>query len=1340
MRIGRKIIALVTVFLMIFGTIPMTIGIAAEGAIYDYTSRSQADNICIGRQWHNNQGGYWQYFYEATFTMTLHNTVTGVDYNVMCMDENTHSYFGYSYTRQTLNLGDTAKENHIRGIMFANPADSGIANLTSAEITAARQGAIWHFSNNTDLYNGWDGTDGNKPELYALYAWFLGQSQGPVGTTTPAAITIEQGRTFTYNAGFTTADIEFRYQVTGSNVSGITPTSNVPGVTFSSVETIGGWNYVTAKNVPVNSDFTIILTGNQSIQHDVSMYTRASSQTMVGFPFRESVPVTANKTLHFGNVTVAKQIDTNGVSSSDAYGPFSFIISGGLFAANYSRPGSVAANGSTTISGIPYFDANTDPYTITENGNISNYHVSYSPSALFKASENPTVTITNEPRGSIIVTKAISGGSPAAGDAFTFRLYKSDGETQVGADQTITAPATTCTFSDLPFGNYKVVEVSTTPGYTTQQEFTVGNGMPVTVNSITPAGTTCTNTLHKRLVTFVKVVDNGDADDDTVFTLNIFRNQGATPYTHVDVSAAQPQTISLPFGSYTVQEVVPDGGSGYQMGTLSISSFTVDEENLSPITVTAHNTLITRPVTFVKVVDNGAADDATVFTLNIFRNQDTVPYTHVDVSAAQPQTISLPFGSYTVQEVAPSGNSSYQVGTINNSSFTVGLENLSPITVTAHNTKIFGSISIHKAFQSGNTNPNETFTVNIDGIGDTVYHRVVTLAADGTVQTFNDLPYNGAFQITETSKSGYELVSITDVHGNALQDNKFYINSDFMSVTLTVTNKQDFGSLIVNKAISGGGAAAPNDVFTFKLYKSDGTTLIGTKTITAPATSCTFSGLEFGNYIVFEQGTSGYLSQHEFVVGLPVAINSTSPVSVTCTNTKLGAVNIKKVVTNFTGSMPNFQVVLTGTLDGQTIFSRIINVPANDTSGVSIDNMPYGHYTLSENLNSSEYNGLYQNISITPSSFDVNDSTKFVSITVTNKAIGSIRVVKLDSTSTANNQIPVPGTHFEVYYMNGDQKVFVLTDGVTDQNGVLTVGGLDVGMKYYAHEIKNAPGYNLVEATREYLLTAPGQVIAAAPFVNSPVGKLMVEKRDSRSGALLGGFQFAVYATEADANNDANRLDTLTTATSDPGMGTAVSKELILTGASTSFWVKEIANDASKGYKLDSAAHEVIIDSAGRINEAGDFIPTVLKLTNEPYGTLVIKKVDALDEAKVLTGAEFTLYYDEAMTQPAGNAVTTGDDGIATFTNLDPGKTYWLMETKAPADYIQWTEPINVTELGFITFGGDPVVHTFTNQYNPPEPIQTGTMDYNVILIGGLALLAGLLLVLISRKRRMKAR
>ena len=158
---------------------------------------------------------------------------------------------------------------------------------------------------------------------------------------------------------------------------------------------------------------------------------------------------------------------------------------------------------------------------------------------------------------------------------------------------------------------------------------------------------------------------------------------------------------------------------------------------------------------------------------------------------------------------------------------------------------------------------------------------------------------------------------------------------------------------------------------------------------------------------------------------------------------------------------------------------------------------------------------------------------------------------------------------------------------------------------------------------------------------------------------------------------------------------------------------------------------------------------------------LQITKTDSVDASKLLGGAEFTL--QGPGTEPPVK-VTTGKDGIATFTGIQRGATYYLRETQAPSNYMTagpWilevgsdgatlfpaTENPDRTlvksgETGttLTVTGTDTKVLSVTVRdiswgYKLPDTGGAGTTSYTV---GGLALIFGAATLLYSHCRRRK--
>ena len=158
---------------------------------------------------------------------------------------------------------------------------------------------------------------------------------------------------------------------------------------------------------------------------------------------------------------------------------------------------------------------------------------------------------------------------------------------------------------------------------------------------------------------------------------------------------------------------------------------------------------------------------------------------------------------------------------------------------------------------------------------------------------------------------------------------------------------------------------------------------------------------------------------------------------------------------------------------------------------------------------------------------------------------------------------------------------------------------------------------------------------------------------------------------------------------------------------------------------------------------------------------LQITKTDSVDASKLLEGAEFTL--QEPGTEPPVK-VTTGKDGIATFTGIRRNTTYDLRETQAPSNYMTagpWilevrdedatlypaTENPDGTlvksgETGTTldVTGTDPKVLSVTVRdiswgYELPDTGGAGTTSYTA---GGLALIFGAAALLYSHCKRRK--
>jgi len=181
------------------------------------------------------------------------------------------------------------------------------------------------------------------------------------------------------------------------------------------------------------------------------------------------------------------------------------------------------------------------------------------------------VNITN--CGSVTVKKVDDAGTPLAGAQFT--LYKDNAPVggSRGAEDTITAFTCTtdatglCTISDVPAGEYWVVETVTPPGHDTaaDQHATVVAGATTDLTA-----TPFVNPRHRGAILVTKTRKHAaDGAGDHPHAGVDFTVDGVTKATGADGTACFD---GLLFGSYSVHETVPAGYAGEADKTVAVDN------------------------------------------------------------------------------------------------------------------------------------------------------------------------------------------------------------------------------------------------------------------------------------------------------------------------------------------------------------------------------------------------------------------------------------------------------------------------------------------------------------------------------------------------------------------------------------------------------------------------------------------------------------------------------------------------------------------------------------------------------------------------------------------------
>ena len=268
-------------------------------------------------------------------------------------------------------------------------------------------------------------------------------------------------------------------------------------------------------------------------------------------------------------------------------------------------------------------------------------------------------------------------------------------------------------------------------------------------------------------------------------------------------------------------------------------------------------------------------------------------------------------------------------------------------------------------------------------------------------------------------------------------------------------------------------------------------------------------------------------------------------------------------------------------------------------------------------------------------------------LTFENTPLSAIVIRKVDSESGQ----PLEGAWFRIRYLSGTSGTggTVIGEYHTSSNGTIVVTGLAAGT-YVCEEISAPDGYVITDATETVYLSGKDQDVITVTFGNDKMGSLLIVKKDAVTGAPISDVEFFITDSDGSVIGNANgkyvtdsagtiRIDGLT-----PGM-TVIAREV----------------RAKDGYILDDTPQSIKIKRNAVMT---------LEFRNQPKGGVLVKKVDAVTNAPISDVEFLVTDSDGNLIGNANGKFVTDSAGTFTITDIAPGTTLIIKETRAKAGYI----------------------------------------------------------------------
>ena len=289
-----------------------------------------------------------------------------------------------------------------------------------------------------------------------------------------------------------------------------------------------------------------------------------------------------------------------------------------------------------------------------------------------------------------------------------------------------------------------------------------------------------------------------------------------------------------------------------------------------------------------------------------------------------------------------------------------------------------------------------------------------------------------------------------------------------------------------------------------------------------------------------------------------------------------------------------------------------------------------------------------------PDGYVITDSTEtiylsgkdqdVITVTFGNDKMGSLLIIKKDAVAGA----PISDVEFLV--TDSDGSVIGTANGkyVTDSAGTIRIDGLTPGMTVIAKEVRAKDGYILDDTPQSIKIKRNS--VMTLEFRNQPKGGVLVKKVDSVTSEPISDVEFLV--TDADGNF----------------IGNANGK--YVTDSAGTFTITDVAPDTTLVIKETRAKDGYILDDTPQTVKVKSNEVITVEFRNQPKGGVLVKKVDAATNEPI-SDVEFLVTDSDGNFIGNANGKFISDSaGTFTITDIAPGTTLIIKETRAKDGYL----------------------------------------------------------------------